>query len=142
MSRASGTTIAGAGHYEDVLKKENGAWKFLKRAIITEPPPAPPSTRYMFGARPGVCWLRMRRLLWILAALALAAGAAHAQVWRGGFGFYAAPKRPTTRHVRPRLQSLPLMFASDHREKRGWSTDYPGADFNISVRLGELTKTR
>ena len=51
MSRASGTTIAGAGHYEDVLKKENGRWKFLKRAIITEPAPAPaapaaaPSTR-------------------------------------------------------------------------------------------------
>jgi len=45
MSRASGTTIAGAGHYEDVLKKENGAWKFLKRAIITEPAPAPPATR-------------------------------------------------------------------------------------------------
>ena len=44
-SRASGTTIAGAGHYEDVLKKENGAWKFLRRAIITEPPPAPPATR-------------------------------------------------------------------------------------------------
>jgi len=45
MARASGTTIAGAGHYEDVLKKENGAWKFLRRAIITEPPPAPPATR-------------------------------------------------------------------------------------------------
>jgi len=43
MSRPSGTTIAGAGHYEDVLKKENGAWKFLKRAIITEPAPAPPA---------------------------------------------------------------------------------------------------
>ena len=25
------------------LKKENGTWKFLKRAIITEPPPAPPA---------------------------------------------------------------------------------------------------
>jgi hypothetical protein len=48
MSRASGTTIAGAGHYEDVLKKENGTWKFLKRAILNDTPPAPaaaPSTR-------------------------------------------------------------------------------------------------
>jgi len=45
MSRASGTTIAGAGHYEDVLRKENGVWKFQKRAIITEPAPAPPATR-------------------------------------------------------------------------------------------------
>jgi hypothetical protein len=50
MSRASGTTIAGAGHYEDVLKKENGAWKFLRRAIITEPPPAPP--RHAIGVPP------------------------------------------------------------------------------------------
>ena len=45
MSRASGTTIAGAGHYEDVLKKENGTWKVLKRAIINDTPPAAPSTR-------------------------------------------------------------------------------------------------
>src|SRR4029453_13066945 len=30
---------------------------------------------------------------------------------------------------------------SDHREKRGWSTDYPGAEINFSVRLSELTKT-
>jgi len=43
MSRASGTTIAGAGHYEDVLKKENGTWKFLKRAIINDTPPAAPA---------------------------------------------------------------------------------------------------
>lgn len=45
MSRASGTTIAGAGHYEDVLKRENGTWKFSKRAIINDTPPATPSTR-------------------------------------------------------------------------------------------------
>ena len=32
------------------------------------------------------------------------------------------------------------MFASDRREKQGWSTDYPGADINFSVRLAELTK--
>src|SRR4029453_10106851 len=32
------------------------------------------------------------------------------------------------------------MFASNRREKQGWSTDYPGADINFSVRLGELTK--
>ena len=27
-----------------------------------------------------------------------------------------------------------LMFTSDHREKQGWSTDYPGADINFSIR--------
>ena len=32
------------------------------------------------------------------------------------------------------------MFTSDRREKQGWSTDYPGADINFSVRLAELTK--
>jgi hypothetical protein len=32
------------------------------------------------------------------------------------------------------------MFRSDRREKRGWSTDYPGADLNFSTRLAELTK--
>ena len=32
------------------------------------------------------------------------------------------------------------MFQSNRREKRGWSTDYPGADLNFSTRLAELTK--
>lgn len=84
----------------------------------------------------------MRRPLGILAALVLAAGVAHAQVWRGGFGFYAAPKHATLDTFGHGFNHCRLMFASDHREKRGWSTDYPGADFNLSVRLGELTKTR
>jgi hypothetical protein len=35
-----------------------------------------------------------------------------------------------------------LMFTSNRREKRGWDTDYPGADINFSIRLSELTKTR
>ena len=34
------------------------------------------------------------------------------------------------------------MFGSNRREKRGWETDYPGADINFSIRLAELTKTR
>ena len=34
------------------------------------------------------------------------------------------------------------MFTSDHREKQGWGTDYPGADINFSIRLGELTKVQ
>ena len=32
------------------------------------------------------------------------------------------------------------MFTSDHREKQGWGTDYPGADINFSIRVSELTK--
>jgi hypothetical protein len=36
------------------------------------------------------------------------------------------------------------LYNSDRREAggMGWWTDYPGADINFSVRLGELTKTR
>jgi 3-phenylpropionate/cinnamic acid dioxygenase small subunit len=33
-TRCGRTTIAGAGHYEDVLKRENGKWKFLRREIV------------------------------------------------------------------------------------------------------------
>jgi len=39
------TTVLSAGHYEDVLKKQDGKWKFAKRVIASDlaPPPAPPS---------------------------------------------------------------------------------------------------
>jgi hypothetical protein len=43
-TRNGSTSIAGAGHYEDALKKENGVWKFVRREIITEPAPAAPGT--------------------------------------------------------------------------------------------------
>ena len=36
----------------------------------------------------------------------------------------------------------PREIIREAREKRGWSTDYPGADINFSIRLAELTKTR
>jgi hypothetical protein len=89
---------------------------------------------------------RRTRLTWslscTLAVVAIAATVAHAQIWRGGFGFYAAPKHPTATTFAGAFNHCRLMFSSDHREKRGWSTDYPGADINFSVRLGELTKTR
>src|SRR6187402_2854727 len=78
----------------------------------------------------------------VVAALAVTAGVAHAQIWRGGFGSYAAPKRATATTFAGAFNHCRLMFTSDHREKRGWSTDYPGADINFSVRLGELTRTR
>lgn len=41
------TAVLGAGHYEDVLKKENGQWKFAKRVIVNDlspPRPAAPPT--------------------------------------------------------------------------------------------------
>lgn len=78
----------------------------------------------------------------IAAVLAVAAGVAQAQIWRGGYGFYGVPKHPTSTTFAGGFNHCRLMFMSDHREKRGWSTDYPGADINFSVRLGELTRTR
>jgi 3-phenylpropionate/cinnamic acid dioxygenase small subunit len=49
VTRDCKSVVAGAGHYEDVLKREDGRWKFFKRAIIDDIPPkaapAAPSTR-------------------------------------------------------------------------------------------------
>ncbi|MGB6942348.1 MAG: nuclear transport factor 2 family protein [Bryobacteraceae bacterium] len=39
VTRDCKSVIAGAGHYEDVLKREDGQWKFFKRAIIDDIPP-------------------------------------------------------------------------------------------------------
>jgi hypothetical protein len=76
--------------------------------------------------------------------IAVAAGAfavAHAQqrIWRGFYG-YTPPKFPTSETYDGSFNFCRVMFTSDRREKQGWGTDYPGADINFSVRLGELTK--
>src|SRR5262245_36666287 len=86
------------------------------------------------------------RLAWALAAiiggLAATATAVHAQrIWSGGYGRWP-PKFPTATTFDGNFHFCRAMFASDHREKQGWSTDYPGADINLSVRLAELTKIR
>jgi 3-phenylpropionate/cinnamic acid dioxygenase small subunit len=39
VSRDCKSVVAGAGHYEDVLKREDGRWKFFKREIIDDIPP-------------------------------------------------------------------------------------------------------
>ena len=39
--RTGQEVILGSGHYEDELRRENGRWKFAKRAIVNDlPPPA------------------------------------------------------------------------------------------------------
>ncbi|HZL95518.1 MAG TPA: hypothetical protein VFB99_17815, partial [Vicinamibacterales bacterium] len=81
------------------------------------------------SARPGLAVA-----LGAITAVAIAA-VAHAQIWRGGFGFSAAPKHATATTFAGAFNHCRLMFTSDHREKRGWSTDDPGADINFSVRL-------
>jgi 3-phenylpropionate/cinnamic acid dioxygenase small subunit len=39
VTRDCKSVVAGAGHYEDVLKREDSKWKFAKRAIIDDIPP-------------------------------------------------------------------------------------------------------
>jgi hypothetical protein len=88
------------------------------------------------------------RLPWVVAGLAIAltlgAGIAHARqlVWNGGYGYTGPPRFPTEKTFGKGFNFCRLMFQSNRREKRGWDTDYPGADINFSVRLAELTKTR
>jgi 3-phenylpropionate/cinnamic acid dioxygenase small subunit len=39
VTRECKSVVAGAGHYEDVLRREDGQWKFSKREIIDDIPP-------------------------------------------------------------------------------------------------------
>jgi hypothetical protein len=74
------------------------------------------------------------------AAIVVCASAALAQrIWYGGYG-YTPPRFPTAQSFKGSFNFCRAMFESNRREKRGWSTDYPGADLNFSTRLAELTK--
>ena len=74
------------------------------------------------------------------AIIALGATAGFAQrIWFGGYG-YTPPRFPTKDSFQGSFNFCRAMFQSNRREKRGWSTDYPGADLNFSTRLAELTK--
>ena len=89
--------------------------------------------------KPGV-----RRLLWatvgVVGILVVGVAVSHAQqIWRGGYG-YTPPRFPTQATFTGSFNFCRVMFTSDRREKSGWSTDYPGADINFSIRLSELTK--
>jgi uncharacterized protein (TIGR02246 family) len=48
VTRDCKSVVAGAGHYEDILKREDGHWKFFKREIVDDIPPrttpAPPTS--------------------------------------------------------------------------------------------------
>ena len=39
LTRDCKSVVAGAGHYEDVLKREDGHWRFFKREIFDDIPP-------------------------------------------------------------------------------------------------------
>jgi hypothetical protein len=86
---------------------------------------------------------RLIRVLIVTLGVALAGiSAAHAQrIWAGFYG-RTPPRFPTAGTYDGSFNFCRILFASDRREKQGWSTDYPGADINFSVRLAELTKVR
>jgi hypothetical protein len=83
----------------------------------------------------------MRRILIAAALAALVASTAGAQFRR----FLMAPPRfPHETSFDGTYNFCRGMFTSVRREPmgQGWSTDYPDADINFSIRLSELTKTR
>jgi uncharacterized protein DUF4159 len=87
-----------------------------------------------------------RRWIWTLAGvLAIVGGSITAvraqRIWSGYYG-RTPPKFPTATTFEGSFHFCRILFASNRREKQGWSTDYPGADLNFSVRLAELTKVR
>jgi hypothetical protein len=86
---------------------------------------------------------RGRRALIAAATTAIVvlctAGGLAQRIWSGGYG-YTPPRFPTKHSFQGSFNFCRAMFDSNRREKRGWSTDYPGADLNFSTRLAELTK--
>jgi hypothetical protein len=90
--------------------------------------------------------MRIRRLAWTfvgalcLAGIVISAAAAAAQIWAGGYGGSTPPRFPTAATFSGGFNFCRVMFRSDHRQKQGWRTDYPGADINFSIRVAELTK--
>jgi hypothetical protein len=86
--------------------------------------------------------MTLRMILALTLSLALAAVVA-AQDFRRGFGFRGAPVRWATPESFDGSYSFcRLAYSGGGRRGGSWSTDYPDADINFSVRLSELTKTR
>jgi len=88
---------------------------------------------------------RTRRLaVAMVAALLAAPSSAYAQrIWVGGGGFSRVPPRwAKAADFDGRFLYCRGFYKSRYREPggSGWSTDYPGADNNFSVRLAELTR--
>ena len=91
--------------------------------------------------------MKLRAILAALIILCVAATAA-AQFGRrsfGGFGRGARVKFPTAQTFGHGFNFCRGMYERQiYREAggQGWSTDYPDAELNFSIRLSELTRTR
>jgi hypothetical protein len=92
--------------------------------------------------------MRLPRVLVAALLLATAASVYAQQIWvgggRGGWGRGARPKWATAADFDGTFLYCRGYFDSYTSEPSGsgWSTDYPGADNNFSVRLAELTRVR
>src|SRR5215217_8111271 len=78
----------------------------------------------------------------VVGLLAIGVSAGYAQRIFAGFYGTTPPRLPNGNSFQGAFNFCRVMFTSNRREKRGWDTDYPGADINFSVRLSELTRTR
>jgi hypothetical protein len=78
----------------------------------------------------------------LVGMIAVGFGVGYAQQIFSGYYGSTPPRFPTAHTFKGSFNFCRAMFTSNRREKRGWDTDYPGADINFSVRLAELTKTR
>ncbi len=87
---------------------------------------------------------RRRLILFVACAVVVCASLAYAQfIFRGGGGFRRIrPKWATADDFDGSFNYCRGYYRSNRREAGGLGadTDYPGADNNFSVRLGELTK--
>jgi hypothetical protein len=82
----------------------------------------------------GRAWFRRSALAMLVAALVATTSVALAQqIWVGGRRGMG-PRWPQESDFDGRFMYCRAFY------RGGWSTDYPGADHNFSVRLGELTR--
>jgi hypothetical protein len=91
--------------------------------------------------------LRSRSARVLVAVFVLAASAAAAQDWFRGYGrgyTRVPPRFPRPESYDGAFNFCRGMYSVVRREPggQGWSTDYPDADVNFSIRFSELTKTR
>ena len=79
----------------------------------------------------------------VIVLLSLALASSSLAQFRGGFGGRARPRLPNAPSYDGGFNSCRGMDTSGRRDGsgNGWTTDYPDADINFSIRLSELTKT-
>lgn len=79
----------------------------------------------------------------LVAALVLLLATSAVAQFRGGFGGRIGPRLPAVTSYDGGFNFCRGIYRSGRRDGSGggWTTDYPDADINFSIRLSELTKT-